>query len=118
MVDSIEIVNAHYYKICGKPWEVWIDRKHSVLGNPYSHLKKKTLAEFHVATRDDAIDSYKKWIVEQLKDNHEAKIEFVRLKEIYRKYGKLVMICWCSPSRCHGDVLKELIVDDIDVLLI
>jgi len=25
------------------------------------------------------------------------------------KTGELVLICWCSPASCHGDILKDII---------
>ena len=124
MENDIVAINAHRDLILNQKldeWEVWIDRKHSPLGNPYSHLEKQTLAGFHVATRDEAINSYAKWIVEQLSDdsvNVSVKREYLKLKEIYQRFGKLTMICWCVPHRCHGEILKELILKDIQILTI
>lgn len=48
--------------------------------------------------RDDVIRKYKEWILSQpelLRDLHELE-------------GK-VLGCWCSPEKCHGDVLSELL---------
>ena len=27
----------------------------------------------------------------------------------WREDGELNLICWCSPKRCHGDVIKEFL---------
>ena len=69
------------------------------MGNPFTHiLDKKTKADFIVASRDEAIESYRNWILNQpqlLKDLHELK-------------GK-TLGCFCKPKSCHGDVLVELV---------
>jgi hypothetical protein len=66
-------------------------------GNPFSHIKYGTRAQFHVATRDAAVDAYEKWIVQQpelMASLHELK-------------GK-DLVCWCAPARCHAEVLLRL----------
>lgn len=80
-------------------YDVYIGRP-SKWGNPFTHLNNPTQARFKVATRDEAIMSYKKWITEGdgkhlLCDLHELK-------------GK-TLGCWCKPQSCHGDVLVELV---------
>ncbi len=56
---------------------------------------------FHIGrdgTRDEVIAKYRKWILDQphlLGALHELK-------------GKRLG-CWCKPSKCHGDVLVELL---------
>jgi hypothetical protein len=77
------------------PYDVYIGRP-SKWGNPFSHMSN-TLAQYKVSTREEAVDKYEEWILQQqnlLKDLHELK-------------GK-VLGCWCKPQRCHGDVLVEL----------
>lgn len=81
------------------PYDIYVGRP-SKWGNPFSHLKKGTLAKYVVNTREESIAAYKKWITEGegqylLKDLHELK-------------GK-VLGCWCKPKSCHGDVLAELV---------
>ena len=51
-----------------------------------------------VNSRDEAIESYREWIVKQpqlLKDLHELK-------------GK-ALGCFCKPNKCHGDILVQLV---------
>jgi len=65
-------------------------------GNPFSHLEG-TIAEFKVATRDEAVDAYEKWIQTQpdlMNSLHELKNK--------------TLACWCAPKRCHADVLLKL----------
>jgi hypothetical protein len=84
---------------CNKePYDVYIGRP-SKWGNPYTHhTDKETLAEFIVETRDEAIEKYKEYIL-----NNEA-----LLNDLHELEGK-VLGCWCKPNSCHGDVLIELI---------
>jgi len=81
-----------------QPYDVYIGRG-SKWGNPYTHIKdRKTKAEYIVATREDAINMYRKWIMlrpDLLSDLSELK-------------GK-TLGCYCKPKSCHGDVLVELI---------
>ena len=78
-----------------KPYDVYIGRP-SKWGNPFSH-QEGTLAKFKVASRDDAVDEYEKWLQSQ----PELLAALPELK------GK-VLGCWCAPKRCHGDVLSRL----------
>lgn len=77
------------------PHDVYIGRP-SKWGNPFSH-KPGTLAQYRVASREEAIQKYREWLATQpdlLKDLPELK-------------GK-ILGCWCAPLACHGDVLVEL----------
>ena len=69
------------------------------MGKPFTHISdKKTKADFVVASRDEAIESYRNWVLNQpqlLKDLHELK-------------GK-TLGCFCKPKSCHGDILVELV---------
>lgn len=79
----------------GVPYDLYIGRG-SKWGNPFSH-RYGTLARYRVDTREEAIEAYRLWIMEQpelLKCLHELK-------------GK-VLACYCKPLKCHGDVLAEL----------
>ena len=79
-------------------YDIYIGRG-SEFGNPFTHIKdKKTLAQFIVNSRDEAIESYRKWIKAQpdLLD----KVETLRGKRLG---------CFCKPKSCHGDVLIEIL---------
>lgn len=88
---------VHFKK---EPYDIYIGRP-SKWGNPFTHLQlKETEAKYQVKTREEAIESYRKWITEGegqhlLKDLHELKDK--------------VLGCWCRPQSCHGDVLAELV---------
>ncbi|RXZ78319.1 DUF4326 domain-containing protein [Paenibacillaceae bacterium] len=77
------------------PYDIYIGRG-SMWGNPFSHMKN-TKAEFKVGTREEAIECFKKWIVNQ-------KDLLLNLKDLKGK----VLCCYCSPAACHGHVLAEM----------
>ena len=81
-----------------EPYDIYIGRG-SKWGNPFTHISdKKTKAEFIVDTREQAIESYRNWLLTQhhlLGDLHELR-------------GK-TLGCSCKPKSCHGDVLVELV---------
>ena len=76
-------------------FDVYIGRP-SIWGNPFSH-KEGTQAKFKVATREEAVKSYRQWLL----NNPSLMAKLPQLK------GK-VLGCWCHPQKCHGDVLLEL----------
>ena len=92
-MNETRVVNK--YK---ESYDVYIGRG-SKWGNPFTHIAdKKTKADFIVASRDEAIESYRDWILNQpqlLNDLHELK-------------GK-TLGCFCKPKKCHGDILVELV---------
>lgn len=70
----------------------------TVWGNPFSHRKHGTLAEFVVDSRDEAVDSYREWLLAQPELVSRARSELS---------GK-DLVCWCAPARCHASVLIEI----------
>jgi len=98
----ITVVNRRTYKGPGE----WICRGKSPLGNPFKMKNEND--------RQKVIEEYKKWISNQLKHgNAFISTEYLRLLEMASK-GNLVLICWCAPKACHGDVLKEMIEKDLE----
>lgn len=77
-------------------YDVYIGRP-SIWGNPFSH-KEGTLAQFRVATREQAIAKYEEWI--------RARPDMVALAKSVLKAK--VLACWCKPLPCHGDVLARI----------
>jgi len=67
---------------------VYIGRP-SVWGNPFVIGKN--------GSRDEVIAKYEAWITQQPR-------LMARIDELRGKH----LICWCAPSRCHGDVLLRL----------
>lgn len=85
------------------PWQVRIDRGFSILANPY---KMKTKSE---TERQLVVARYRRWFQQNCARKDKFLEEVYRLYEIHKKYGKLELFCWCTPKRCHGDVIKNYI---------
>ena len=102
-------INIHNKRVSNPIDGIYIGRP-SVLGNPFSHLKG-TLADYYVSSRDEAVDKYDTWLRSELKTN---KVVIKEMRKLYKKFvdsGHLNLVCWCYPARCHGDVIKKLILE-------
>lgn len=84
------VVNRRY-----EAFDVYVGRG-SPWGNPFSHDAESS-AKFLTTTRDAAIDKYREWIQTQPQ-------LLARLPEL----RGLRLGCWCSPRRCHAEILAEL----------
>lgn len=69
-------------------FDVYIGRP-SKWGNPFVVGKD--------GTREEVIEKYRQYILKNSK----------LLLELHELKGK-ILGCWCSPNKCHGDVLIEL----------
>lgn len=108
-LPDIKIVNNHH--LCLEENE-YIGRG-SPLGNPFSHMED-TKAQHKVGTREEAIEKYAQWLLEQLQaGNQEIINEMDRLANIAMSTGKLVLRCYCSPKPCHGDVIRKVLLEAI-----
>lgn len=74
---------------CNKDdYDVYIGRP-SLFGNPFIIGKD--------GTRNEVIEKYHKWIIQQP----------LVMQEIKKLKGKRLG-CYCAPLKCHGDILAEL----------
>ncbi len=92
----IQVVNKRTHQPTSK--DIYIGRP-SPLGNPFSHLHG-TLADYKVATREQAIDCYRRWLWKHIQENHPETIQALRMIE-----DDSILVCWCKPAACHGDVI-------------
>ena len=89
------IVNKRNYNGPG----IYIGRP-SPLGNPFVIGRD--------GDREEVIRKYRDFLDVALHDDDRIKAEFERLEELNKK-GDVILICWCAPSKCHGDIIKEII---------
>jgi len=95
---KITIKNRRTYRGPGE----WICRGRSVLGNPFV-MKKES-------DRAGVIEKYMEWILDNIRaDNEKIHAELDRLYAIAQKQ-ELILICWCAPKPCHGDVIKDFVL--------
>ncbi len=80
-----------------EPFDVYIGRP-SKWGNPFTHLQKATLAQWHRSTREEAVEAYRQYLL----DNPEL------LAAVRTELKGKVLGCWCAPRACHGDILAKI----------
>jgi hypothetical protein len=84
-------------------YDVYIGRSKDTFkgkfGNPFSH-KEGTLAKFKVASRKEAINKFREYLLSLDKNE---------LDSILNELKGKTLGCWCKPKLCHGDVYVELI---------
>ena len=95
----MQVVNKRGHR--PTPKGVYIGRP-SPLGNPFSHLPG-TLAQYQVATRDDAVSNYERWLVLKIKARDPQVLAALR-----RIKDDSILVCWCKPASCHGDIIMKL----------
>ena len=73
----------------------------SPLGNPFVIGRD--------GTREEVIAKYREWLERAISPgvNDAARAEFTRLWRLCSSQHDLNLMCWCAPSACHGDVIKE-----------
>ena len=100
-IPTITIVN-HYQLHHGD--NEYIGRG-SILENPYGI---KDIPE------EECLEKYRKWLYAQLETGNTKIIEELdRLAQIAINTGTLVLRCYCAPKRCHGEIVKELLLSAI-----
>jgi hypothetical protein len=70
----------------------------SILGNPYTMPKH--------GTREEVIALYRQWLPVRLQADRAEARALQALADRVRAGEKLLLICWCAPLACHGDVIK------------
>jgi hypothetical protein len=64
-------------------------------------------------TREEAIRLYKEMFYKEIDScNIFITKECDRLRELHRKHGELILVCWCAPRLCHGDIIKEYLKNE------
>ena len=76
----------------------------TVLGNPFVIGVD--------GTREEVIELYRVWFDEQVAAKNDIYDELLRLLNIAQE-GDLILLCFCAPLKCHGDVIKAWIDSQI-----
>lgn len=78
----------------------------SVLGNPFIIGKN--------GNRNEIVEKYRQYLWYEIQqENRPICNELNRLKRLSINES-INLICWCSPKKCHGDVVKNCIEWMID----
>ena len=91
-MSNTKVGNIKNYSIKNIPNKcVRIDRA-TIFGNPFK------IGEH--GSRDEVIERYKRYFLKRIKYDSDFRKAVKKLK------GK-VLLCWCRPLPCHGDVIAE-----------
>ena len=89
-----------------EPYDVYIGRgrcprsgEPGRWGNPFSSRPSRAGGVTRVASREEAIERYRRWLWQQIKTGQ------VDLAELASLHGR-ALGCWCAPEPCHGEVLE------------
>ncbi len=58
------------------------------------------------------VGKFKKFLESLPEDSVQWK-EIRRLQQIYKVKRELVLVCWCDPLPCHGEIIKSAILGEI-----
>jgi hypothetical protein len=67
-----------------------------------------TKAEHKVATREEAVEKYSEWLERARMNNPLINTYLDRIAR-QAKTDNVNLVCFCSPARCHGEVLKKVL---------
>lgn len=107
--ENIRIVNKKTFKGDG----YYIGRP-TPLGNPFVWEPNHKKDEFKVFDREESIRKYKAWLLAMLDSDNPTSRMFMMLLDELKTNECLTLICWCKPLNCHGDVIKELLLESIE----
>lgn len=91
---------------------VFIVSRPNILGNPYTHLNKKTKAQIKVESREVAVELYDKYFDAMIQEKNDSgelfRKEFDKIYEAYKTYDVIYLGCWCNDDECcHADIIRK-----------
>jgi hypothetical protein len=111
---DVVVVNFHDYgsvgaldQAFGKRWR-YIGQANKHHGLPASPLANEFTIKEH--GRDGAISQYRRWLWPQLRQELDSRYYGPvtdAVAELLDMPEDAMLVCWCAPQACHGDVLKR-----------
>lgn len=106
----IEVINKKKFAGQFKKNSVVINvMRPSVLSNLWSH-NPNSAARYIVKTRTEAVNEYKAYLLEEVKKNGAFRDEIIRIYLLAKKHH-VYLLCCCKPLYCHGDIIKEFLIE-------
>ncbi len=97
------VVNKHTHTPTDK--DVYIGRP-SIFGNPFTHLTGATKAVYLLSSREACLREYHQWLYRNIDPNADGMMYNQALVDaILALPDDAVLVCWCKPLTCHGDIL-------------
>lgn len=59
--------------------------------------------------RDEVVEKYRRWLWIEFNKKGEVYEELVKISKRVIEGEEIKLVCWCSPEKCHGDVIKSCI---------
>jgi len=96
-------------------YEVRVENKKTYNGDGFIIDRATPLGNpFRGIPRDISIDKYRDWLEDKLDDWNPTSQYFLQIYETCREEKSVVLICNCKPKRCHGDIIKEMIMETLE----
>ena len=110
-MGTIEIINVRNESAPENGVYIYIGRRKegNILGNPYTHIKNGTLAQYVVADRDTAISKYESYFEYNYENDSDFRKKIDDIYDMYSQGKEIFLGCWCHPLPCHGDIIKNFI---------
>lgn len=107
-LENVAVVNRHTYSGPKDNTYVYLGRG-TPLGNQWSNVNG-TSANYKVATREEAVARFDRWLSEQIQNGEGTAFTFIQqLKERVANGEQIKLACSCTPKLCHVDVVKATI---------
>lgn len=76
----------------------------SPMANPYRHKKDWSRAE--------RIEAFRKGLEKEMRTRDGLRYRWMRTlaKRLALSSSSVVLTCWCAPKPCHGDIIRECIL--------
>lgn len=107
---TITVVNKHTHTPTKN--DFYIGRG-SALGNSYTSKKlSNTKAEFQCATPEESISSFRKDLLEKIKQKDKTVCDALNAIWKMAKKGDVNLVCFCitkTNNLCHGNIIKEIV---------
>lgn len=112
MIGTIRVGNKrsdapNYFKQDFNEEPVNIDRGNSVLANPY-----KICASL---SRKQCLALYRADFEKDMRAKGPMFQECQRIAALMAQGKDVVLLCWCKPAACHGDIIAEQIMEMVSV---
>ena len=116
MTGTITVVTKRHPK--KTDCRIYIGRG-SPLGNPFTSIKDRQTKAQHVCdSREESITKYQEYINHQIEIRNPAIIaELKRIKNCILNNIHVELECFCAPRPCHGDIIKQIVNDNVNTYL-
>ena len=114
ILKRLKVVNKYKHEKTSD--DVYIGRG-SLFGSPYSHLPSKFTDVTLCVDRDHAVNVYKDYFNSKINScgckHKDFKYKLRQLVVKLKLGGDVNLVCYCAPKPCHGDVIRDYLIKEI-----